>query len=89
MSDDKSYRLTTHAQEEAERRSISLDLIESTVNMPGQIVDAHSKRKVYQSQHEIEGKLYLIWVIVEETDPLAVITVYRASNIKKYWSDES
>lgn len=89
MDDEQKYRLTDHAREEAERRSIALDLIESTVNTPGQIVDAHSERKVYQSQHEIEGKLYLIRVIVEETDPLTVITVYRTSNIKKYWSDES
>ena len=89
MSEDKPYRLTDHAQEEAERRGIAVDLIDAVINKPGQIVNAHSERKVYQSQHVIEGKLYLIRVIVEETDPVSVITVYRTSNIKKYWSDES
>lgn len=89
MADEPTYRLTDHAREEAERRSIPLDVLDSVINKPGQVVEAHSGRKVYQSQIEIEGKLYLVRAIVEETDPLTVITVYRTSNIKKYWSDEA
>jgi hypothetical protein len=89
MDDEQKYRLTDHAREEAERRSIPLELVDAVLNTPGQIVEAHSGRKVYQSQSEIEGKLYLIRVIVQEDKPLTVITVYRTSNIKKYWSDES
>ncbi|TVR20809.1 MAG: DUF4258 domain-containing protein [Anaerolineaceae bacterium] len=89
MDDKRKYRLTDHAREEAERRSIPLDVLDSVMNTPDQIVVAHSGRKVYQSRMEIDSKLYLIRVIVEEADPLVVITVYRTSNIKKYWSDES
>jgi len=55
---------------------------------PGQIVDAHSDHTVYQSKVEIDGKLYLVRAIVESTDPLTVITVYRTCKITKYWSDE-
>lgn len=89
MADEQKYRLTDHAREEAERRRIPLDVIKAIMENPGQVVEAHSDRKVYQSKVEIEGKLYVVRVVVEETDPLTVITVYRTSNIKKYWSDES
>jgi hypothetical protein len=83
------YRLTDHAREEAARRSIPLDVLDNVLRDPGQIVDAHSGRKAYQSQVEIDGKRYVVRAIVEETDSLTVITVYRTSRIKKYWSDES
>jgi len=83
------YRLTDHAREEAARRSIPLDTLDNVLRAPGQIVDTHSGRKVYQSQVHIDGELYLVRVIVEETDPLTVITVYRTSKIEKYWSDEA
>lgn len=89
MADMQKYRLTNHALEEAERRSIPLDVLDAVMNRPGQIVDTHSGRKAYQSQIEIEGKLYVVRAIVEESDPLTVVTVYRTSNIKKYWSKES
>lgn len=87
MDDEQKYRLTDHAREEAERRSIPLEVLHAVMTMPDQIVEAHSGRKVYQSLVEIEGKLYVVRAIVEESDPLVVITVYRTSNVKKYWSD--
>jgi hypothetical protein len=64
-------------------------VIEAVLRSPGQIVDAQNERKVYQSQVTINEKLYLVRVILEEMEPLTVITVYRTSNIEKYWSDES
>lgn len=88
MADAQKYRLTDHAREEAERRQIPLDVLDAVLNNPGQVVETHSGRKVYQSQIEIEGKLYIVRAIVEETDPLTVVTVYRTSNIKKYWSED-
>jgi len=87
--DQEWYRLTEHAREEAKRRSIPLDLLDTVLRAPSQIVSAHSDRKVYQSQVEIDGKLYLVRAIVEATDLLTVITVYRTSKIEKYWSNES
>lgn len=89
MSNGPPYRLTDHARKEAERRSIPLAVLDAVLRAPGQIVPAHSGRRVYQSQVEIGGKLYLVRVVVEETDPLTVVTVYRTSNISKYWSDMS
>ena len=40
----------------------------------------------YQSQVEINSRLYLVRVMVNETvTPAKVVTVYRTSKITKYW----
>lgn len=87
VMDHKPYRLTNHALEEAERRNIPLELIDAVISDPHQVITAHSGRMIYQSKIEIADKLYLVRVVVENSDPLTVITVYRTSNLKKYWSD--
>ena len=84
-----SYRITDHAREEAERRGIPLEVLQTVMESPGQIREAHSDRKAYQSKVEIDGKLYVVRAIVELTDPLTVVTVYRTSKLEKYWSDEA
>jgi hypothetical protein len=83
------YRLTDHAIEEALRRDIPLSVIETVIRSPQQIVDAYNERKVYQSKITIDDKLYLVRLVVELTDPLTVVTVYRTSKVEKYWSDIS
>lgn len=87
----EKYRITDHAHDELQRRGISEDILEQVITQPEQIVDVHSGRKAYQSRIEIEGKLYIVRAIVEDSDPIAVVTVYRSSKIEKYWSkdDES
>jgi hypothetical protein len=84
-----NYSITKHAQEEAQRRNIGIEIVDAVLSTPMQIVDEYNRRKAYQSLVEIDGKLYLVRVIVEETDPITVITVYRTSKIDKYWSNES
>lgn len=49
------HRVSNHALEEARRRSIPMELIQQVMASPGQIVAAHSGRKVYQSKVEIDG----------------------------------
>ncbi len=83
------YRLSDHARLEAENRSISIKTVDKVMLSPEQILSEHSHRKVYQSRIDMDGKLYLVRVIVEMSDPLTVVTVYRTSKIKKYWSSES
>jgi len=85
---EPTYRISDHAREEAERRGIPLDILQTVMESPGQIIEAHSDRKAYQSKVEIDGKLYVVRAIVEMTDPLTVVTVYRTSKVEKYWSDE-
>ena len=86
---EPAYRLSDHAREEAERRGIPLEVVQSVIEAPGQIVEVHSQRRAYQSKVMMDDKLYVVRAIVELTDPLTVITVYRTSRIEKYWSDES
>jgi hypothetical protein len=81
-----SFRMTRHAQQEMVRRQISESIVEQVLHSPGQILVERGDRKVYQSQVEIAGKTYLVRVIVEDwMQPAVVVTVYRTSNIAKYW----
>ncbi len=89
MPAEPLYHLSNHAREEAERRGISLELVDAIIHSPDQVLDAHSSRRVYQSKVEIGDKLYVVRVIIEKSDPLRVITVYRTSKIEKYWSDDA
>ncbi|MBZ0321271.1 MAG: DUF4258 domain-containing protein [Anaerolineae bacterium] len=82
-----SYRLTDHAKAECQNRGIPLQTIDEIMTNPQQIVEADGGRKIYQSKIEFDGKIYLVRLIVEETDPATVITVYRTSKIQKYWSN--
>jgi hypothetical protein len=87
----EDYEISDHAREEALRRDIPLQVLQEVVESPGQVVSTHTNRLAYQSQVEINGKLYVIRAIVEDTAPLRVITVYRTSKVEKYWrpDDES
>ena len=43
------YIFSRHAQTEMERRNISLVLVESVLNAPGQVISENVGRKAYQS----------------------------------------
>lgn len=85
--DKSAYTVTDHASQEALRRGIPLEVLNSVIESPDQIVDTYQNRKVYQSRVNINGKRYLVRAIVESSAPLIVITVYRTSKIDKYWSE--
>lgn len=87
MNEQLLYRLSDHAREEAERRGIPEDMVDRIMRSPEQILETHSNRKIYQSRIEIGDKRYIIRAIVEQANPLVVITVYRTSKIEKYWSE--
>ncbi len=78
--------LSKHVQEEMARRGIPLAVIESVLAAPAQKVPEHGNVVCYQSKVEINQKLYLVRVMVNETAaPAKVVTVYRTSKINKYW----
>ena len=82
-----NYRLSHHAQTELQRRNIPLELVESVINSPQQIVAEREGRKAYQSQVKFDGRTFLLRVIVaDDVSPMIIITVYRTSRISKYWS---
>ena len=82
-----NFRLSHHAKEEMLRRSIPLELLETVLNAPQQIVVERGYLKAYQSQVDFGGgKIFLLRAIIDDTlEPATVITVYRTSKIGKYW----
>jgi len=83
------YTISDHASEEAKRRGIDLQILDDVMKNPQQIVESYAGRVIYQSKVEMDEKLYLIRAIVELSEPLLVVTVYRTSQIEKYWESES
>jgi len=69
------YRVSTHAEEEIERRAISLALVEAVLEKPDQVVPEPGVLNAYQSQFDIGGMMFLPPVIVDDSaDPAIVVT---------------
>ena len=67
-------------------RGLSVDVVHRVVTSPEQIVAEQNGKSAYQSRVEFGGKMFLVRVIVaDDTEPKTVVTVYRTSNIAKYW----
>jgi len=80
------FVLTDHAKEEARRRQIPLEWIESTMAHPEQMTPGTNRRKVLQSRIVTDGKTYLVRLVVEDWhQPPVIVTAYRTSKIDKYW----
>lgn len=82
------FHITQHAQEEMIRRNIPLDVLEMVLHNPDQVVlDSSGDKVVYQSPVDFDGKLFLVRAVVVDTVyPPIVVTVYRTSQIRKYWN---
>jgi Domain of unknown function (DUF4258) len=80
------FQFSRHAQEEMERRSIPMSVLEAVLHTPQQILPEYGGKKAYQSLIEFSGKRCLLRAIVaDDVDPAIVVTVYRTSKIAKYW----
>ena len=82
-----TFRLSNHAKEEMERRSIPGQVLETVLNNPQQIIRERGNLKAYQSVIDFgDGRRFLLRAIVDDTlEPAIVVTVYRTSKIDKYW----
>ena len=81
-----NHELSKHVQQEMARRGIPLAVLESVLAAPAQKVPEHGDVVCYQSKMEINQKMYLVRVMVnEKLRPPRVVTVYRTSKINKYW----
>ena len=69
------------------RRRIPAHLLEKLMEEPQQVVSTYGGCKAYQSQMDFgENRMYLLRAIVDDqTQPPTVVTIYRTSNIQKYW----
>jgi hypothetical protein len=73
-------------QEEIERRRIPLALLETVLEKPDQVVPEKGSVKAYQSKCEINGKMFLVRIMVDDSvGPAVVVTAYRTTKIEKYW----
>jgi hypothetical protein len=75
--------LTQHARREMQRRGIPLAVVESVLAAPAQKMPEHGDVVCYQSKVEINRRLYLLRVMVNEKTA-KVVTVYRTSKLNKY-----
>ena len=79
--------LTPHAASEMARRQIDDDTLAQVLRSPGQRISVRRGRDVLQSLLGFNGKIYVVRVFVDiDRTPPEVVTVYRSSSIKKYWS---
>ncbi|MDO8724658.1 MAG: DUF4258 domain-containing protein [Candidatus Methanoperedens sp.] len=76
------------ALKKADKREISIKMIEETVSNPDQIVSGYGERSVAQKIYKIDTKKMMLRVIYEYDEKYTVITAYLTSQIDKYWSKE-
>ncbi len=81
------FRYSGHSLDEMDRRGIPLEIADTVLRHPEQIVLERPPRKAYQSRVDFgEGKVFLVRLIVDDTvAPAVVVTVYRTGKIQKYW----
>lgn len=77
--------LSDHAKFEMERREIPEKAVEMVFEGPEQKIMLTSGREIWQNKIIMEGKEYVLRLIMETQPELKIITVYRSSKIKKYW----
>ena len=80
-----AFALSRHVLEELHRRRIPRSALEAVLATPAQKVPEQGDVVCYQSMVEIDQKDYLLRVMVNETRQV-VVTVYRTSKVRKYWS---
>lgn len=84
----KGENLAYVPYDEMEGRGISRAIVESILRDPQQLVPGYGGRVCYQSVLRMRGKSYLVRVVIDEqVEPSRVITVYRTSQIKRYWRE--
>ena len=84
--------LTPHAATEAQRRGISIELVQQVLAAAEQEFEIQPGRVVLQARISMgdPAKIYLVRVFVDvDRQPPEVVTVYRTSKVEKYWRSES
>ena len=83
----KPIRWTAHARKKVAAREVSMAEIEQTIARPDPIVSGHPPRRIFMRRYldDVLQSEMLLRVVVEETDAdMAVITLYKTSQFKKY-----
>ena len=79
------YVFSRHSLEQIELRNISKKQVMEILINPDEVLDFNGKR-VYQSVVISQERKYLIRIFVNSyAKPMKIITVYKTSNINKYY----
>jgi hypothetical protein len=83
------FQISQHAELQLQDRQIPRAFLEAVLESPQQIVNEGNDKQIYQSCIEFEnGKVYLVRAIVGFSTAIpTVITVYRTTQIKRYWRE--
>lgn len=86
MGPIQRYVITAHAGFEMQRRKIEEAIVRGVLAAPEQRHPVKPGRDVLQSRIASTGKAYLVRVFVDiDRSPAEVVTVYRTSQIARYW----
>lgn len=81
-----TFVFSKHVLEELDERKIARELVGRVLQSPQQKVPEVENVTCYQSRVDMNGKEYVLRVMVNETiTPAKVVTVYRTSKVTKYW----
>lgn len=82
----RRYVITPHAGFEMQRRKVAEAIVRGVLAAPEQRYAVRAGRDVLQSRVTLAGKTYLVRVFVDiDRSPAEVVTVYRTSQIQRYW----
>ena len=83
-----NYVITEHAALELRRRGLKEETVRAILSAPEERLEIRPGRVILQSRINMGApeKAYLVRVFVDvDRQPAEVITVYRTSEIYKYW----
>jgi hypothetical protein len=76
------FTFRPHAIKKMQEREIPLQVVLEVLNHPQEILPANEGRSAYQSVIDINGKPYIMRIIVEPSGE--VVTIYQSSKVSKY-----
>lgn len=80
------FEISDHARSQMRERDIEETLVRAVLDHPDQIVPEYGGRQARQSRLVVQGRTFLLRVIVDErVQPPLMVIVYRTSRIAKYW----
>ncbi|MBL6996269.1 DUF4258 domain-containing protein [Desulfobacula sp.] len=80
------YEISIHARKQMRKRGIAENTVRDILSNPQQNVMLDNEICVYQSKIKVDKKDFLVRVFVNILkNPNNVVTVYRTSQINKYW----
>ncbi len=77
--------LSTHAITAMKRRQIPEHVVMMIYEHPTQKIPLANGREIWQNTVCMDGKEYVVRLIVEPEPTPTIVTVYRSSKIEKYW----